>query len=154
MKRHNFAGTFRQWQGDGQAVNLPRLAFEIGQAVADRQYAAVIEGDLTGQTQAGLVIFGSEGQGLSLLRYRDGTELWLAIPPLAVAFNARRAEQTVTEFSHKRDRRINIQSAVGNRAGKRFRILRRKVAKVRPPVKNFGERMGFDHHINRFARES
>ncbi|VTP83294.1 Uncharacterised protein [Leclercia adecarboxylata] len=80
---------------------------------------------------------------MSLLRYRDGTELRRAIPPLAVAFNARRAEQTVTEFSHKRDRRINIQSAVGNRAGKRFRILRRKVAKGAAPSKEFRRTGGF-----------
>ncbi|MNE40770.1 hypothetical protein D3C80_1348090 [compost metagenome] len=71
-----------------------------------------------------------------------------------MAFNAGRAKQSVAQLCHQRQRDINIQSAVGNRAGKALHILRGKVAKMRPPVKNFGERVRFNHHVNRIAFES
>ena len=68
MESHHLAGPFRQRQGDGQTLHLPRLAFEVGQAVANRQHAAVIKGDLAGQTQASGLIFGGYGKRLPLLR--------------------------------------------------------------------------------------
>jgi hypothetical protein len=53
----------------------------------------------------------------------------------------------MAQLRHQRDRGIDIQPAVGNRAREAFSILRRKVLKMRPPVDNFGERVRFDHHI-------
>jgi hypothetical protein len=45
-----------------------------------------------------------------------GGEHRRGIQPLTMAFNARRAKQTVAQLGHQGDRRIDIQAAVGDRA--------------------------------------
>ncbi|SYE80045.1 Uncharacterised protein [Klebsiella pneumoniae] len=58
------------------------------------------------------------------------------------------------QLCHQRDGGVDVQPAISNRARNTQHILRRKVLKVCPPVENFGERVGFYHHVNRIAFKS
>ncbi|MNT42366.1 hypothetical protein D3C72_1787850 [compost metagenome] len=154
MESHHLFRALRNRQRHGQPIHLPRLRPQIGQTVPYHQHAALIEDEFAGQPQPGVRIFCGNRQAVTLLFNGNGPEHRRAIQPLAVAFNAWRAKQTVAQLGHQRHRDIHVQPAVSHRANQTLRILRRKVVKVWPPVDNFGERVRFDHHVCRRAFES
>lgn len=154
MKRHHLLGAFRHGQRDGKTVNLPRLFTQVGQAMTHHQYTALIKRQFAGQAQSSQFIFRHYRQGVSLLLNACGFEYRRTIQPMAVALDARRSKQTMAQFCHQRHRRIDVEPAICHRTRKTYDILRRKVLKMRPPVENFGKRVGFYHHVCRVAFKS
>lgn len=100
MESHHLASAFGDRQRDRQAIHLPWAGAQIGHAMAHAQHAAGIQRDLALQAQAGLRIFADQGQRLALVPHFAGGEQRRGIQPLTMAFNARRAKQTMAQLRH------------------------------------------------------